>query len=56
MTRSSDLGAGEGRMRGRFVQSAGDLAVDELPVLPGVVVRLMGLSPQSDQFFEEVLR
>ena len=41
--------------RRSFAGRAGDFAVDELPVLPGVVVRLMGLSPQSDQFFEEVL-
>jgi putative nucleotidyltransferase with HDIG domain len=33
-----------------------DLKLDHLPVLPGVVVRLMELSPGSDGYFEEVLR
>ena len=28
---------------------------EQLPVLPAVVVRIMGLSPGSEQFFEEVL-
>jgi len=32
-----------------------DLEIDQLPVLPAVVVRLMSLSPRSEQFFEEVL-
>jgi len=41
--------------RARFAGSVGELAVDELPVLPVVVVRLMGLSPESGQFFDEVL-
>lgn len=39
----------------RYLRSARDLAVDELPVLPGVVVRLMGLTAESEKFFEEVL-
>ncbi len=32
-----------------------DVKLEQLPVLPAVVVRLMGLSPQSDGYFEEVL-
>jgi HD-like signal output (HDOD) protein len=56
MTRAPDSEARrEGMDRRRFAGSVGELAVDELPVLPGVVVRLMGLSPESDQLFEEVL-
>jgi len=56
MTRAPDAGARRGDMdRGRFAGSVGELAVEELPVLPGVVMRMMGLSPESDQFFEEVL-
>jgi len=38
------------------VTRAIDVGVDQLPVLPAVVVRLMGLSPASDSYFEEVLR
>jgi putative nucleotidyltransferase with HDIG domain len=37
------------------VPSAVDLKLDQLPVLPGVVVRLMGLSPGSDTYFDEVV-
>jgi HD-like signal output (HDOD) protein len=44
-----------GASRAQFARSAHDLAVDDLPVLPAVVVRLMAMSPESDQFFEEVL-
>jgi len=36
--------------------AAVDLKLDQLPVLPGVVVRLMDLSPGSDSYFDEVLR
>ncbi|HVM64110.1 MAG TPA: HDOD domain-containing protein [Acidimicrobiales bacterium] len=36
--------------------AAVDLKLDHLPVLPGVVVRLMELSPGSDSYFDEVLR
>ena len=36
--------------------AATDLKLDHLPVLPGVVVRLMELSPGSDSYFDEVLR
>jgi putative nucleotidyltransferase with HDIG domain len=32
-----------------------DVKLDHLPVLPGVVVRLMELSPGSDSYFDEVL-
>jgi len=32
-----------------------DVEIDQLPVLPGVIVRLMSLSSQSDELFEEVL-
>jgi putative nucleotidyltransferase with HDIG domain len=32
-----------------------DVKLDHLPVLPAVVVRLMGLAPGSDSYFEEVL-
>jgi len=32
-----------------------DVKVDQLPVLPAVVVRLMDLSPGSETYFEEVL-
>jgi putative nucleotidyltransferase with HDIG domain len=38
------------------VPAAIDLKLDHLPVLPGVVVRLMELSPGSDSYFDEVLR
>jgi len=40
---------------GSHLRSPRDLALDELPVLPGVVVRLMSMTPESEQFFEEVL-
>ena len=50
-----DSDTSEGPAPGRYLRSARDLAVDELPVLPGVVVRLMSLTPESEQFFEEVL-
>jgi putative nucleotidyltransferase with HDIG domain len=36
--------------------AAAELKLDHLPVLPGVVVRLMDLSPGSDSYFDEVLR
>lgn len=36
--------------------AAVDFKLDQLPVLPGVVVRLMELSPGSDTYFDEVLR
>ena len=36
--------------------AATELKLDHLPVLPGVVVRLMELSPGSDSYFDEVLR
>lgn len=55
MAMSSTDGPPSDRRGRRVVRSVRDLAVDELPVLPGVVVRLMGLSPSSAQFFEEVL-
>ena len=45
----------EGQPQSRYLRSARDLAVDELPVLPSVVVRLMSLTPESEKFFEEVL-
>ena len=32
-----------------------DVEIDQLPVLPGVMVRLMSLSPESDELFEDVL-
>ena len=41
--------------RRRVARPGCDVEVDQLPVLPGVVVRLMSLSPRSEQFFEEVL-
>jgi len=50
-----DSSTSEDHPQRRFLRSARDLAVDELPVLPGVVVRLMSLTPESEQFFEEVL-
>ncbi len=45
----------EDHPQGPSLRSARDLAFDELPVLPSVVVRLMSLRPESEQFFEEVL-
>jgi len=36
--------------------TATDVKLEQLPVLPAVVVRLMSLSPGSDSYFEEVLR
>ena len=50
-----DSDTSEDHPQGRYLRSARDLAVDELPVLPGVVVRLMSLTPESEKFFEEVL-
>ena len=41
--------------RRRAARPGPDVEVDQLPVLPGVVVRLMSLSPLSERFFEEVL-
>jgi len=41
--------------RRRVARPGREVEVDQLPVLPGVVVRLMSLSPQSERFFEEVL-
>jgi len=38
------------------VTAAVDFKLEHLPVLPGVVVRLMELSPGSDTYFDEVLR
>ena len=35
--------------------TATDLKLQQLPVLPAVVVRLMGLAPTSEGYFEEVL-
>jgi HD-like signal output (HDOD) protein len=35
--------------------TATDLKLEQLPVLPAVVVRLMGLAPTSEGYFEEVL-
>lgn len=32
-----------------------DVSIDELPVLPAVIVRLMELDPEADGFFDEVL-
>lgn len=32
-----------------------EVRLGELPVLPAVMVRLMSLSPQSEELFEEVL-
>jgi HD-like signal output (HDOD) protein len=32
-----------------------DVEIDQLPVLPGVMVRLMSLSPESEELFEDVL-
>jgi putative nucleotidyltransferase with HDIG domain len=44
-----------GPSREKLARTARALEVNELPVLPGVVVRLMALSPQTERLFEEVL-
>jgi len=45
----------DGPERRRLPRPGRDVEIDQLPVLPGVVVRLMSLSPKSERFFEEVL-
>ncbi len=41
--------------RNRIERDAGERALDDLPMLPSVVARLLALDPRSDEFFAEVL-